>query len=217
MLAKNQIYLVDSGGQYKDGTTDVTRTIAFTEPTAYQKQCFTRVLKGHIALATLIFPDNTSGFRLDAIARVPLWDVGLEYRHGTGHGVGHFLNVHEGPAGFSIRPRSYTDGIREHMVLTIEPGYYEDGEFGIRIENCYAIIAAETKHKFQSMKFLTSETLTLVPIQLRLIDPTLMTQKEIEWLNTYHALVYDTLAPIFNKNGRSDLTKWLREQTRALG
>jgi len=156
--------------------------------------------------------------RLDAIARMALWEVGLEFRHGTGHGVGHFLNVHEGPAGFPSRPhRMYGDGIRENMVITIEPGYYEDDEFGIRIENCYAIVKAETKHHYQSMKFLTFEPLTLVPIQLRLIDPTLLTAKEIEWLNNYHALVCDTLTPIFNKKGRSDLTKWLREQTRALG
>jgi len=216
-ITKDQLYLVDSGGQYKDGTTDVTRTVCFNDPSPYQKECFTRVLKGHVALATLKLPEGVSGYRLDSISRMSLWDVGLEFRHGTGHGVGHFLGVHEGPAGFSYRPSSYMEGIKEGMVITIEPGYYEDGKFGIRIENVFALIKAETKYKYQDMKFLTFEPLTVVPIQAKMLDPALLSSDEIDWLNKYHEKCLETLTPVLEKQNKIDVLAWLKCQCQALG
>uniref|UniRef100_A0A915I2C5 Uncharacterized protein n=1 Tax=Romanomermis culicivorax TaxID=13658 RepID=A0A915I2C5_ROMCU len=195
-LSRGQLYLVDSGSQFKDGTTDITRTISFDEPSDYEKECFTRVLKGHINLAKLKFPEGTNGFLIDSAARTALWDVGLDYLHGTGHGVGHFLNVHEGPAGLGTRASQYTDGFKENMIMTIEPGYYEDGKFGIRIESDFVIKAVETKYKFKDKKMLTFEPLTLVPIQLRMIDVSLLDASEKEWLNNYHKKCLDVLGPI---------------------
>jgi len=215
-ITKDQLYLVDSGGQYKDGTTDVTRTVCFNEPSQYQKECFTKVLQGHMAMAMLKLPEGVSGYRLDSISRMALWDVGLEFRHGTGHGVGHFLGVHEGPAGFSYRPSSYMEGIKEGMIITIEPGYYEVGKFGIRIENVYALIQAETKYKYQDMKFLTFEPLTLVPILTKMVDSSLLSKKEIEWLNNYHKKCVEVLTPELEKQGKKDVLAWLNCQCQPL-
>lgn len=143
-ITTDEIYLCDSGAQYKDGTTDVTRTLHFGTPSKFEKECFTRVLKGHITLASAVFPSLLKGERLDTLARKALWDVGLDYLHGTGHGVGMFLNVHEGPMGISYRPYPDDPGLMEGMILSNEPGYYEDGKFGIRIESLVLVKKAET-------------------------------------------------------------------------
>lgn len=185
------LYLFDSGGQYLTGTTDVTRTVCFGDPTGHEKACFTRVLKGVIALSRATFPAGVQGGWVDALARKPLWDGRLNYRHGTGHGVGSFLCVHEGPVGFSPRnPGKLGPG----NVLTIEPGHYEDGKFGIRIENM-VVLQPWGKAKKGEPGWLECETLTLCPIDVRLVERALLDPAEIEWLNDYHAWVRDELAP----------------------
>ncbi len=186
--------LLDSGGQYIDGTTDITRTVHFSEPTAEQKTAYTSVLKGHISLARAKFPIGTVGGQLDALARQHLWQHGLNYLHGTGHGVGFFLNVHEPPQGFApgFGARSKTTFV-PGMVTSNEPGYYKDGSFGIRIENL--VISKESS----SEGFLDFETITLFPIATNLIDLDLMTTSDIEWLNDYHARVYNELQPLLNE------------------
>jgi Xaa-Pro aminopeptidase len=193
---KDGIFLCDSGAQYLDGTTDVTRTNHFGIPTAYEKHCYTRVLQGHIALAMARFPTGTSGIALDALARAPLWQSGLDYRHGTGHGVGVFLNVHEGPFGAALAARNtYTEGIKEHVTLTDEPGYYEDGKFGIRIENVLIAKRAFTPYQFGDKPYLEFEPFTVVPIGTNLVDPAMLTTAEREWLNAYNELSRTKLAP----------------------
>ncbi|OLY84842.1 putative Xaa-Pro aminopeptidase P [Smittium mucronatum] len=194
----SQIYLVDSGGQYYDGTTDVTRTWHFGTPTEFERECFTRVLKGHIALDSIVFPEGTSGYVLDPLARSSLWQAGLDYRHGTGHGVGSFLNVHEGPHGIAVRPGYLDTGLRRGMIVTNEPGYYEDGKFGIRIENTCEIISVDTPNHFGGTKFLKLHSLTLCPIQRKLITSSLMSPEDTEWINLYHKRVWDTLSPFFS-------------------
>lgn len=163
-IGPQSLLLLDSGGQYDCGTTDVTRTVHFGRPSDWQRQCFTRVLQGHIALDTMVFPEGIPGFVLDAFARRSLWASGLDYRHGTGHGVGAALNVHEGPQGISPRFGNST-GLQASMVVSNEPGYYEDGAFGIRIENLQIIAEAKTSHRFGGTSFLGFERLTLVPMQ----------------------------------------------------
>ncbi|KXJ06335.1 Xaa-Pro aminopeptidase 1, partial [Exaiptasia diaphana] len=148
MISRNALYLCDSGAQYKDGTTDVTRTVHFGTPTRYEQECFTRVFKGHVALASAVFPNKTTGHRMDILSRKALWDVGLDFQHGTGHGVGAFLNVHEGPQRISFRAREDEVPFEEGMNITIEPGYYEEGKFGIRIENVYNVKKVELEHNF---------------------------------------------------------------------
>ncbi|XP_021109124.1 xaa-Pro aminopeptidase 1 isoform X5 [Heterocephalus glaber] len=177
-LSLDEVYLIDSGAQYKDGTTDVTRTMHFGTPTAYEKECFTYVLKGHIAVSAAIFPTGTKGHLLDSFARSALWDSGLDYLHGTGHGVGSFLNVHEGPCGISYKTFS-DEPLEAGMVVTDEPGYYEDGTFGIRIENVVLVVPVKTKYNFSNRGSLTFEPLTLVPIQTKMIDVDSLTDKEV--------------------------------------
>lgn len=188
-VGAGEIVLVDSGGQYPDGTTDVTRTTIRGTPTDEMKDRFTRVLKGHIALATMIFPAGTTGAQLDVIARHFLWQVGLDYDHGTGHGVGAFLCVHEGPQGISKRAGGVA--LEVGMILSNEPGYYKAGEYGIRIENLVMVIdkSASTGFEGASKKWMGFETLTLAPIDETLIDWSLMTPQEIAWLTDYHARV----------------------------
>lgn len=183
----NSLYLVDSGGQYKDGTTDITRTLAVGNPQPEMKDRFTRVLKGHIALACARFPKGTTGHQLDAIARLPLWQLGLNYDHGTGHGVGSYLSVHEGPQRISPAPNRIA--LEPGMILSNEPGYYKDGEYGIRIENL--IVVQQGKDGF-----LEFETITMAPIDLGLVDKSLLDQAEIQWLNNYHQKVKERLAPL---------------------
>jgi Xaa-Pro aminopeptidase len=199
-LKAENILLLDSGGQYLDGTTDITRTVALGTPTAQQKTDNTLVLKGHIALAKAIFPSGTRGSQLDILARKAMWDLGLNYGHGTGHGVGHFLCVHEGPQ--SIRMDENPTVLQPGMMLSNEPGMYRTNEYGIRIENLVQVILAQKTEFGQFLKF---ETLTLFPIDQHLINFDLLNNSEIEWLNEYHQRVYDILSPKLNEYER----EWL--------
>ncbi|MDD3319897.1 MAG: aminopeptidase P family protein [Paludibacter sp.] len=201
-LKAENILLLDSGGQYLDGTTDITRTVALGSPTVQQKTDNTLVLKGHIALATAIFPVGTRGSQLDILARKAMWDLGLNYGHGTGHGVGHFLCVHEGPQ--SIRMDENPTTLQPGMIISNEPGMYRTNEYGIRIENLVHVVPAQKTEFGQFLKF---ETLTLFPIDTHLINFDLLTNKEINWLNDYHQKVYDTIAPKLNEFGREWLSK----------
>ena len=200
----NECYLIDSGGQYLDGTTDITRTLWTGPGGAPQRlrECVTRVLKGHIALATLRFPAGVAGPHLDALARRPLWDAGLDYDHGTGHGVGSYLSVHEGPAAFSRAARVVA--LAEGMILSNEPGYYATGEFGIRLENLLLVQKAEITGA--AKPFLEFETLTLAPFDRALIEPALLTVAERDWLNAYHARVAAEVAPHLD----TETATWLR-------
>lgn len=181
------LYLIDSGGQYADGTTDITRTVSIGEPSAEMRDRFTRVLQGHIAIATAVFPEGTSGGQIDSFARRPLWEAGLDFSHGTGHGVGSYLAVHEGPA--RIAAANYPTGgamepLLPGMILSNEPGYYKAGEYGIRIENLILVERRDISGADRSM--LGFETLTFAPIDATLVDTKLLTKRELEWLNAYH-------------------------------
>lgn len=198
------LLLVDSGAQYLDGTTDITRTIALGTPTAQEKSDFTLVMKGHIALGTAIFPEGTRGAQLDALARQFLWKHGLSYLHGTGHGVGHFLNVHEGPQ--SIRLNENPTPLTPGMITSNEPGVYREGVHGIRCENLVLTVQAFTTEFGRFLKF---ETLTLFPFDRNLFELSMMTPDEIRWVNEYHATVYARLAPLLT----TDEQEWLRERT----
>ena len=183
-LAKGELYLVDSGGQYVDGTTDITRTVAIGDPTQEMRDRFTRVLKGHIAVATAIFPKGTRGSQLDSFARRPLWEAGLDYAHGTGHGVGSFLSVHEGPQRISPVGSAQSGGdepLKAGMILSNEPGYYKTGEYGIRIENL--VLVVDKPVEGAEKETLGFETLTFAPIEPRLIDVTMLSDSELAWLN----------------------------------
>jgi Xaa-Pro aminopeptidase len=195
-LLAGPVYLVDSGGQYLDGTTDITRTIAVDTPTQEMKENFTRVLKGHIAVAMATFPEGTTGDKLDVLARKPLKDVGLDFAHGTGHGVGSYLSVHEGPCGIS--PRATAVPLEPGMIISNEPGFYKEGEYGIRIETLVTVVDTGEKTK-DGKKLLGFKTLTLAPVDRNLIEPALMTPEELGWLNDYHAHVAKKLLPLLEK------------------
>lgn len=200
------ILLVDSGAQYLDGTTDITRTFALSAPTAQQKQDFTLVLKGNINLSLAKFPKGTTGAQLDILARQALWNHGYNYGHGTGHGIGHFLNVHEGPQ--RIHVNNYVP-LELSMVCSNEPGLYRTNQYGIRIENTIVVIPAETTEFDIFYQF---ETVTLCPIDLDLVDASLLSQAETTWLNAYHQRVYTTLSPYLAEQERA----WLRHETRTI-
>ena len=213
-IERDSIYLVDSGGQYLDGTTDITRTMIVGEPTAEMKDRFTRVLKGHIAVATAVFPDGTRGSQLDSFARQYLWQAGLDYGHGTGHGVGSFLAVHEGPQRISAAnyPGSgFDEPLRAGMMLSNEPGYYKEGEYGIRIENL--VLIEEREIAGAEGRFLGFETITFAPIDLRLVDPALLRPDEREWLNGYHAQVREKIGPQLKEERDR---RWLEQATRPI-
>jgi len=210
----NLIYLCDSGGQYLDGTTDVTRTYHFGTPTAREKRCFTRVLQGHIAIDTAVFPKGTTGYLLDPFARAALWADGLDFRHGTGHGVGAFLNVHEGPHGIGTRIGFNDAPLQAGMTVTDEPGYYEDGKFGIRIENVLLVKEAQTPNNFGNRGYLGFEHVTLVPIGHNLIDLDLLSPAEKKWLNDYHTECLAKIAPLL-KEGSLGLA-WLKKEARLI-
>jgi len=216
-VTDEEVYLVDSGGQYKDGTTDVTRTLHFGTPKTFEKECFTRVLKGQIRVGQAVFPTKIKGNYLDTLARVSLWEVGLDYSHGTGHGVGSYLNVHEGPMGISWRPYPDDPGLQVGMVLSNEPGYYQDGEFGIRLENLVNIVEASTPHNFRSRGYLTFNDLTVVPIQQKMIVPSLLTQDEINYINNYHQKCRDMVGPLLRSMGKKDGLNWLIKETSPIG
>ncbi|MCG9722627.1 aminopeptidase P family protein [Shewanella sp. Isolate7] len=209
MMTMNSIYLVDSGAQYLDGTTDVTRTIAIGEVTDEQRKMVTLVLKGHIALDQAKFPKGTTGQQLDGFARQYLWQHGFDYDHGTGHGVGHFLSVHEGPQ--RIAKNSNGVALLPGMVVSNEPGYYRADAFGIRIENLVAVQACEalTSAEREIYEF---HAITLIPIDTRLVDKQLLTDAEVNWLNTYHQRVRETLSPLM-QGAELD---WLLKATEAI-
>lgn len=197
-LNNNSVLLLDSGAQYFDGTTDVTRTIALGTPPEEIKTAFTEVLKAHIALASAVFPANTPASALDAVCRLPLWKSGKDYRHGTGHSVGHFSDVHESP--FGLSPRCHMP-IKENYITSIEPGVYFEGKFGIRIEN----LAYAAKAEYEG--FLQFKNLTLIPIDKRLINPYMLSVGEQSWLNSYHRQVLSCLAPYMNAAEKEWLCK----------
>jgi Xaa-Pro aminopeptidase len=210
-LAAGELFLVDSGAQYLDGTTDITRTIAIGTPDAEMRDRFTRVLKGHIAIATARFPQGTSGSQLDSLARMPLWQIGLDYDHGTGHGVGSYLGVHDGPQRISKVPNQVS--LRPGMVLSNEPGFYRTGHYGIRIENLVEVVEspAPAGHE-EERSMLCFHTLTLAPIDRHLVDRSLLDAGEIAWLDAYHARVRTTLAPLLDK----ETNLWLEAATASL-
>jgi Xaa-Pro aminopeptidase len=207
-ISPNELFLVDSGAQYEDGTTDVTRTVAVGKPSAEMRARFTLVLKGHIAIARAVFPDGTTGAQLDSFARAPLWAAGLDFDHGTGHGVGSYLSVHEGPARIS---KLGTVALKRGMIFSNEPGCYKAGAYGIRIENLVLVVEAPSPPGGE--KTLNAfETLTVAPIDRSLIDATLLTVDEMSWLDRYHAQVAQALSPLLDAPVRS----WLDRATRPL-
>ncbi len=208
-LEPGNLYLIDSGGQYPDGTTDITRTIAIGTPTAEMRDAFTRVLKGHIAIARAKFPDGTAGQQLDALARYALWQAGLDYDHGTGHGVGAYLSVHEGP--HRIAKGGSMVALKPGMIVSNEPGYYKTGAFGIRIENLVAV-QVEIEKAENGKAWLGFETLTRAPIDRNLIETGLLSPEEIDWVNAYHAQVWTDIAPRLDDATRS----WLEAATARL-
>jgi Xaa-Pro aminopeptidase len=211
-LVPGTLYLLDSGAQYLDGTTDITRTVAIGEPSAEMCDCFTRVLKGHIALATARFPKGTSGAQLDALARRALWQAGLDYDHGTGHGVGSYLGVHEGPQ--RIAKAGSPQPLCPGMIVSNEPGYYKTGAYGIRIENLVLVRPWDGPADGPAEReMLCFETLTLAPIDRRLVDPRLLATDEIEWLDAYHRRVRDTIGPLVDP----DTAAWLSAATAPIG
>jgi Xaa-Pro aminopeptidase len=207
-LEPGTLYLLDSGAQYLDGTTDVTRTVTIGAPTPEMRDRFTRVLKGHIALAVARYPKGTTGTQLDAFARRALWQKGLDYDHGTGHGVGSYLGVHEGPQRISKAPNG--QALLPGMIVSNEPGYYKTGAYGIRIENLVLVQPVEDAAEREMLGF---ETLTLAPIDRNLIDPSLLDQEEIAWLDAYHARVRETLTPLVDP----ETARWLLEATQPIG
>ena len=212
-LEAGTLYLVDSGGQYQDGTTDVTRTVAIGTPTAEMRDRFTRVLKGHIALARIIFPQGTRGSQLDTLARQYLWAAGLDYAHGTGHGVGSFLAVHEGPQRIAPGGSGFAGGdepLQAGMILPNEPGYYKTGEYGIRIENLVLVEPREVPGA--EKKLLGFRTLTFAPLDRRLIDLSLMTAEERAWVDDYHAQVAALVGPQLD----GEAAEWLKAETAPL-
>lgn len=208
-LKRGTLFLVDSGGQYSDGTTDITRTVPIGEPTDEMRDRFTRVLKGHIALGAMKFPAGVSGGQLDAFARKSLWDAGLDYDHGTGHGVGSFLGVHEGPQ--RIAKAGSDQPLKPGMIVSNEPGFYKAGEFGIRIENLIVVTEPQPVPGGER-PMMTFETITLAPINLELVKTDLLTEDERRWLNDYHARVRKTLAPIVP----DEIKDWFENATRAI-
>jgi Xaa-Pro aminopeptidase len=207
-IAPGDLLLIDSGAQYEDGTTDVTRTIAIREPTSEMRDRFTRVLRGHMAIARAVFPDGTTGAQLDSLARQFLWQAGLDFEHGTGHGVGSYLSVHEGPARIS---KLGTTALKRGMILSNEPGYYKTDAYGIRIENLELVIGTDIAGAEKPVN--AFETLTLAPIDRRLIDVQMLSPAERKWLNDYHARVNGAVRPHLN----DDATRlWLDEATAAL-
>ncbi|MEQ3495723.1 aminopeptidase P family protein [Vibrio sp. SSH13-20] len=203
-LELNTLYLVDSGGQYIDGTTDITRTIAIGQPSQEMIKQFTLALKGHIGVARARFPKGTRGYQIDTLARQHLWAEGYDYDHGTGHGVGHFLSVHEGPA--SISKKQIDVPLTEGMVLSNEPGYYRADAFGIRIENLELVVETPTNGDFPVLSF---ESLTRCPIDKRNINVDMLTRPELAWLNDYHQKVWDEISPLVE----GDVKEWLRQAT----
>ena len=217
-LERKSLFLIDSGGQYRGGTTDITRTLAAGVPSERERDDYTRVLKGHIALSRAVFPAGTRGYQLDILARQPLWNCGLNYGHGTGHGVGYILNVHEGPQ--RISPHPIDQALEPGMIISNEPGIYREGEYGIRIENLVMVRswddnpngAALAAEGAAGEPFYSFETLTLCPYERNLIDISLLDEQEIRWIDEYHQTVYKRVSPHLSEGER----EWLKEETLAL-
>lgn len=212
-LLPGSLYLVDSGAQYRDGTTDVTRTVAIGAPSAEMRDRFTRVLKGHIAIAMARFPVGTSGSQLDTLARTALWQAGLDYEHGTGHGVGSYLGVHEGPHRISKAPS--TTPLQPGMIVSNEPGYYKTGSYGIRIENL-VVVTSLGRPENGERDLLGFESLTLAPIDRTAIDPALLSVPETAWLDAYHTDVREILSPLFDPETDAEIIAWLADATAPL-
>ncbi|KAM9577460.1 xaa-Pro aminopeptidase 2 isoform 1-T1 [Trichechus inunguis] len=208
-LSSDEMYLLDSGGQYRDGTTDITRTVHWGTPSAFQKEAYTRVLIGNIDLSRLIFPASTSGRVMEAFARKALWDVGLNYGHGTGHGIGNFLCVHEWPVGFQSNNIAMTKG----MFTSIEPGYYHDGEFGIRLEDIVLVVEAKTKYPGT---YLTFEVVSLVPYDRNLIDVSLLSPVHLQYLNQYYKTIREKVGPELQRRQLLEEFAWLQQHTEPL-
>jgi Xaa-Pro aminopeptidase len=207
-ISKGELFLIDSGAQYEDGTTDVTRTLSVGDPAHEMRERFTLVLKGHIAIARAVFPEGTTGAQLDGFARAPLWRAGLDFDHGTGHGVGSYLSVHEGPARISKMGNAKLEA---GMILSNEPGYYKTDAYGIRIENLELIVPHKAPAGAEK-KLLSFEALTLAPIDRRLVLPSMLSLEELDWLDTYHARVRAEIAPLVDSEARD----WLIEATEPL-
>jgi len=207
-ISPGELFLIDSGAQYEDGTTDVTRTLSVGDPTHEMRERFTLVLKGHIAIARAIFPEGTTGAQLDGFARAPLWRAGLDFDHGTGHGVGSYLSVHEGPARISKKGNAK---LEPGMILSNEPGYYKTDAYGIRIENLELIVPHKAPAGAEK-KLLSFEALTLAPIDRRLVLPGMLTLEELDWLDTYHARVRAEISPLVHGEARD----WLIAATEPL-
>ncbi|XP_061176383.1 xaa-Pro aminopeptidase 1-like isoform X2 [Saccostrea echinata] len=216
-ITTSEMYLLDSGGQYLDGTTDVTRTFHFGTPTDFEKESYTRVLMGHVDLAMMTFIAGLYGREIDAIARRPLWEVGLQYRHGTGHGIGMFLSVHEGPGRISLShaPFESDSPLQDGNFFSDEPGYYEDGKFGIRLENIFMVKEVDTKYKFPNTTFLGFETVTMVPYEPNLIKYDMLSQSQVDWINAYHKKVLELIGPELRANN-PEAYNWLESRTRTI-
>jgi Xaa-Pro aminopeptidase len=209
VIAPGSLFLVDSGGQYLDGTTDITRTLAVGTPSEEMRERFTRVLRGHIAIARAVFPDGITGAQLDPFARQFLWQAGLDFDHGTGHGVGSYLSVHEGPARLS---KLGTVALKRGMILSNEPGYYKTDQYGIRVESLVLVVEAPAVASAEK-PINAFETLTLAPIDRRLIKANLLTEEERQWLDAYHARVLASLSPLLDPPTRA----WLEAATAPIG
>ncbi|GIY10041.1 xaa-Pro aminopeptidase 1 [Caerostris darwini] len=208
------MYLLDSGGQYLDGTTDITRTFHFGTPTDFEVATYTRVLMGAIDLISAVFPEKVKDIDLDILARLPLFRIGLDYQHGTGHGIGHFLGVHEGPIGISDKSANGNGHLlKPGMFLSDEPGYYEKDNFGIRLETMMMVIKAYTPHNFNNMQYYTFEPVSFVPFESKLIDLNLLSQKQKEWLNWFNMKARNTVGIELKKQGRTKGLHWLLSKT----
>ncbi|KAJ8255131.1 hypothetical protein GJAV_G00201270 [Gymnothorax javanicus] len=205
-LTVDEMYLVDSGGQYLDGTTDITRTVHWGKPTDFQKEAFTRVLMGNIEISRTIFPARTRGVNIEMLGRRALWEVGLNYGHGTGHGVGNYFGVHEWPVGFQSNNIAFEEG----MFTSIEPGYYKDNDFGIRIEDVAVVVPAKTKY---GNNYLTFETVSLVPYDRKLIDTSIMSPQQLQWLDDYYKKIRSIMGPELDTQGLKEVKKWMMKNT----
>ncbi|XP_041652750.1 xaa-Pro aminopeptidase 2 [Cheilinus undulatus] len=205
-LTVDEMYLIDSGGQYLDGTTDITRTVHWGTPTAMQKEAFTRVLMGNIEISRTIFPSGTRGVNMEMLGRRALWEVGLNYGHGTGHGVGNYFGVHEWPVGF----QGNNIGFRSGMFTSIEPGYYKENDFGIRIEDIAVVVPAQTKY---GHNYLTFDTVSLVPYDRKLIDTSLLSSQQLQWLNNYYETIRKVLGPELDKQKLPEEKDWMLKNT----
>ncbi|KAF4091455.1 hypothetical protein AMELA_G00037040 [Ameiurus melas] len=205
-LTTDEMYLIDSGGQYLDGTTDITRTVHWGSPTDFQKEAFTRVLMGNIEISRTIFPAGTRGVNMEMLGRRALWEVGLNYGHGTGHGVGNYFGVHEWPVGFQSNNVPFQQG----MFTSIEPGYYKVNEFGIRIEDVAVIVPAETMY---GNNYLTFDTVSLVPYDRKLIDTSMLSPEQLQWLDTYYLTIRSTMGPELKRQGLTEVYDWMMVNT----